>query len=166
MPQLDIATFPMQLFWLAVTFGLLLILMAKVALPRVGGILEERNRRIDADLAAAKAARDKAEALMAEYEKTLANARSEAQSVMKSVLDAVTAESQKRETALAQKLSAQTADAEQRIRAAKDAALANVREIAAAVAVAATQKLLGEAVAESEAKAAVEKAAATAGGRA
>ena len=42
MPQLDPATFPTQLFWLAVVFVVLLILMARVGLPRVREVVETR----------------------------------------------------------------------------------------------------------------------------
>ena len=52
-PPFDPATFGSQLFWLVILFGLLYILMSRVALPRVGAILEERDNRIAGDLAEA-----------------------------------------------------------------------------------------------------------------
>ena len=60
-PPFDPATFPSTLLWLAICFGALYVLMSRVALPRVGGILENRKTLIDADLAAADADRSKTE---------------------------------------------------------------------------------------------------------
>jgi glycerol-3-phosphate acyltransferase PlsX len=46
MPQLNPKTMATQLFWLAVTFIALYVLMAKVALPKVGAVIDARAERI------------------------------------------------------------------------------------------------------------------------
>ena len=53
-PPFDTQQFPSQLFWLSVTFLLLYVIVAKVALPRIGSIFEERSKRIGDDLAEAQ----------------------------------------------------------------------------------------------------------------
>jgi F-type H+-transporting ATPase subunit b len=155
MPQLNPGVFSMQLFWLAITFGLLLVLMAKVALPRLSRILDARSSRIDGDIAAAKAARASAEELQAAVQKQLADAKASAAATLKAVQDSVSAEAKQRESELVQKLTAETASAEARIDAAKSAALANVRSVASEVAQAAASKLLNVAVSDADATAAV-----------
>ena len=50
MPQFDPSVFAPQLFWLVVTFIALYWLVAKVAVPRVGEVLEQRARVIQEDL--------------------------------------------------------------------------------------------------------------------
>ena len=72
MPQLEVSTFLPQLVWLAITFCLLYLLMARIGLPRVGGVIEARRRRIDDDLARAAQLKSEAEAVMAAYQQTLA----------------------------------------------------------------------------------------------
>jgi len=53
-PPFDPSTFPSQLFWFALIFILLYVLMSRVALPRIGTILEDRRKQIDSDLADAQ----------------------------------------------------------------------------------------------------------------
>src|SRR5436190_18021875 len=74
-------TFPSQLFWLVICFTLLYVLMAKVALPRVGAILDARRARIDGDLGEANRLKVHAEDSMTAYEKSLAEARGRAQTI-------------------------------------------------------------------------------------
>jgi hypothetical protein len=79
MPQLEVSTFVPQLVWLAITFVILYLLMAGIGLPRVGGAIETRRRRIDDDLARAAQLKSEAETVLAAYQETLARARAEAQ---------------------------------------------------------------------------------------
>ena len=65
---LDPSTFVPQLFWLALAFGLLYLLLKRVALPRVSDVIEERRERIERDIA-------KAEGLKVETEQAPALAR-------------------------------------------------------------------------------------------
>ena len=53
-PPFDATTFASQLFWFALTFILLYLLMSRVALPRIGTILEDRRKRVESDLAEAQ----------------------------------------------------------------------------------------------------------------
>ena len=79
MPQLEVSTFAPQLVWLAITFCLLYVLMARIGLPRVGSAIDARRHRIDDDLARASQLKSEAETVMAAYQQTLASARAEAQ---------------------------------------------------------------------------------------
>ena len=74
-------TFASQLFWLALTFIGLYVLMAKVALPRIAAILENRRRHITDDLAAAENLKQQSSAALAAYEKALADARDRAHAI-------------------------------------------------------------------------------------
>jgi len=145
MPQLDPTGFPTQLFWLAVIFVVLLILMARVGLPRVRAVIDTRAAKIDGDLGAAADARGRSEALLAEYERSLAAARAEAQSTVRAMAETMAKEQAHREHELMQQLAVEARSAETRIAAAKRDALANVRQIAVEAAQAAAMRLVGDA---------------------
>ena len=83
MPQLDVSTFLPQLVWLAITFIVLYLLMWKLGLPRVDAIIAARRKRLDDDLARATEIKAEAEAVIAAYQKTLAEARAQAQAAIK-----------------------------------------------------------------------------------
>jgi F-type H+-transporting ATPase subunit b len=133
MPQLDFADFPPQLIWLAITFVLLLILMSRVALPRVAGAIEQRDARIKGDLDRAERVKVDADAALAAYQKTMAEARAKAQAELRQAQAAVAAETAQRESAFAQQLAQRTKVAEDGIAAAKTRAVADLRGLGAEV---------------------------------
>ena len=45
LPQLDLATYSSQVFWLIISFVVLYFLVAKLAMPRIAEVLEERQER-------------------------------------------------------------------------------------------------------------------------
>ena len=157
MPQLDLSTFPSQVFWLAVIFVLLYLLMARVALPRVSAMIDARKSRIDGDLERAAQMKAEAEAVMAAYERSLADARAQAQATLKEALDRFSAEATDRQKKAAEALAAETTAAEKRIAAAKAEALTGLRAVAIDVARTATRKLVGVDVDEGSAAAAVDR---------
>lgn len=159
MPQFDVTTFSSQIFWVVVIFTLLYFIMARFALPRVAEVMEERQDKIDDDLAKAERLKNEAETVLAEYEKAIADARSEAGEVMQAASDAIAADDTKRQAELSRALSKRTEEAEARIAEAQRAALDNIRSVAAEAAGSATAKLIDEPVSGAEAQAAVEQVA-------
>ncbi|MDX2103060.1 MAG: F0F1 ATP synthase subunit B' [Alphaproteobacteria bacterium] len=143
MPQLDTTTYATQLFWLFVTFGILYVLMSRVALPKVQSVVERRQSAIQADLAAAQEARRQAESLRAEAEAALSQARDEASLLVKAAAEKASREAMLAEQELGRALAAEAEAAERRIAAAQAEALANVRSIAIEVATSATERLVG-----------------------
>lgn len=156
-PPFDPATFPSQLLWLAITFGALYLLMSKIALPRIGGILENRKSIIDADLAAADASRQKTDAAIAAYEAALAAAKAKAQGIANESREAITADLAAKRSAVEADLTAKVTAAEARISATKAEALTHVDEIATETAQTVVSQLVGDVSADSV-RAAVAKA--------
>jgi F-type H+-transporting ATPase subunit b len=158
MPQLDVSTFLPQLVWLAITFIVLYLLMWKLGLPRVDAIIAARRKRLDDDLARATEIKAEAEAVIAAYQKTLAEARAQAQAAIKERTERFAAEAAERQRQLATALAEQTRAAEQEIAAAKERAFAEIRNVAVDVARSITEKLTGSAPAEARLTPAVDRA--------
>lgn len=143
LPQLNAHTYPTQIFWLAVTFVILYLIMSKVALPRIAEVLEERQERIADDIETAERLRSEAAAVQAEYEKALADARSKAQELFRETGDVLAKEHSEAEAETARKLARKTKTAETRIEKQRAEALESLRTVASETAAAATAKLIG-----------------------
>ena len=74
LPQLDISTFPNQIFWLVVALIVIYFLLAKVAMPRIESILAERHGAIQRDLDQAAELKLRAEEAEKSYQQALAEA--------------------------------------------------------------------------------------------
>lgn len=143
MPQFDPKTMPSQIFWLIVCFAILYVIMSKVVMPTLGGTIEARAAKIQGDLDAAARARDEAKAALAHYEKSIADARAEAQAANRAAADAASAATNAKLTEVGQRIGGEIAQAETRIAEARQAAMGNVRSMAVEVAQAAYAKLVG-----------------------
>ncbi len=98
-------TFASQLVWLAICFVALYLLISRIAVPRIGGIIEAREGKIAGDLAEAQRLKADSEAALAAYEKSLADARGRAQTIGAEIhakLNAEAEENRKRLEAQAQ----------------------------------------------------------------
>jgi F-type H+-transporting ATPase subunit b len=146
MPQFNPAHFEPQLVWLGITFLALYLLMSKLILPRINGILAQREDRIDGNLQRAEALKEEAAQVLAAYQKAIADARAQAQGALAKAAADIAAETATREAEFARKMADQTAAAEAGIRAAKAQALADVRGIASEVAAMMAGKITGAAV--------------------
>lgn len=136
LPQLHSPDFAPQLFWLVLTFAALYWVMSRIALPRIGEVIEERQDRIQRDLAAAERLKGETEKALAAYEKALGDARANASSIARQTRESLSAEVEKERKAVEDQLAKKLADAEAAINATKAKALANVKDIASDTAVA------------------------------
>jgi F-type H+-transporting ATPase subunit b len=145
MPQLVVADYTPQLFWLAITFILLYALMSRLLLPKVGGMLAERDRYIEDELGRAERLKGETDEALRGYEAALSQARAEAQNLHRETGAAISALSAKREQAFAAELAERTRKAEGSIDAAKRGALKALPQIATEVASSAVQRLTNKA---------------------
>ena len=155
-PPFQSQYFPSQLFWLALTFILLYVLMARIALPRIASIFAERHKRISEDLAAANRFKEQSEAANAAYQKSLADARARAQAIASETRGQQAAAAEATNKKLEAQLHEKLASAEQSIAATRAAAMANVGSIATETASAIVERLVGTVPAQGDVAAAVD----------
>jgi F-type H+-transporting ATPase subunit b len=158
MPQLDFSTYASQLFWLLVTFVLLYFLMRRLALPRVDRAIGARRSRIETDLGEAEQLKREAETVLAAYQKSLSDARAQAQATLRMTIEQAAAEAAERQRRFAAELAAETEAAERQIAAAKERALADIRNVAVEAAGAVSEKLVGAPAEAAALAAAVDRA--------
>ena len=158
MPQLDPLDWAPQLIWLALTCGVLYLLMACVALPRIGGVIEKRAAQISGDLEAAEKLRRETEDAIAAYEQALAEAKQKAHAIVEEGRAKLKAETDTEREKLERELAAKSAEAEARIAEAKASAMKEVNAVATDVASDIVRELTGIAPDKSD----IEKAVASA----
>lgn len=141
MPQLVIEDFLPQLVWLAITFTALYVVMARIALPRIGGVIEDRRDKIADDLEAADRFKRDAEDALTAYEESLADARAKALAIAGETRAKVTAENDAEKAKVEADLEKQIADAEGRIAQTRNDAMANVSTVAKDITAALTAEL-------------------------
>jgi F-type H+-transporting ATPase subunit b len=142
-PPFESSTFASQLVSLAIAFGLLYLIVSRLALPRVGGILAARKQVLDNDLAEAAKLKADSDAALKAYETELANARAKAQTMASEVREKLNADQDAAKARLEESLNAKLASAEQTIAATRTAAMSNVRGIASDTASAIVERLTG-----------------------
>ena len=136
-------TFASQLVSLVIAFVALYLIVSRIALPRVGGLLDARQNAIEGDLAAAQKLKDESDSALKAYESELAAARSRAQAISAETREKLNAAAEAQRKTLEDQLSVKLADAEKTIASTREAAMSNVRGIAAEAAAAIVQRLTG-----------------------
>jgi F-type H+-transporting ATPase subunit b len=142
MPQLDPATFASQVFWLVVSFVVLTLILWRVALPRISSTLENRQQRIDNDIARAEEIAAEAEGVLSAYEEELTKTRSSAQEELHKAAEEAIAETETRNNALTEKLATNSDAAHHRIDGARKDAIANVSGMVEDIARQAVERLV------------------------
>ena len=143
LPQLDIDTWPSQLFWLVVLFGAGYLVMAKMVTPRIGAVLEERRKTLNGDLEKARNASADAAKIRADYENDLEKARSKAGEYAKQAAAEAAKKADDADAKIAQKLAKKVAKAEAKLAEAKSSAMGNLNDVAAEAAVSTVAALTG-----------------------
>jgi F-type H+-transporting ATPase subunit b len=157
-PPFDASTFVPQLFWLAITFTFLYVMLARVALPRIAQVIEDRRDRIADDLDAAEQHRQEANVALSAYDKVLADARGKAGELAAKTRDAMKADADKATGEVDADIARQLEAAEARIAEIKAQAMRDVRAAAIDVTGAIVDKIIRTRPSEDEIARAVDAA--------
>ncbi len=142
-PPFQKDTFASQLVSLLIAFVALYLIVSRIALPRVGGLLDVRQKAIEGDLAAAQKLKDASDAALKAYESELAAARSRAQAIGAETREKLNAAADAERKTLEERLTVKLAGAEKTIAVTRETAMSNVRGIATEAAAAIVQRLAG-----------------------
>ena len=134
---------PSQLVSILIAFVALYLIVSRIALPRVGSVIDARANTIEGDLADAQKLKDESDTALKAYESELAAARGRAQAIGNETREKLNAEAEAERKSLEDKLSVKLADAEKTIAATRESAMSNVRGIAGDAAAAIVQQLTG-----------------------
>ncbi|WP_170984407.1 F0F1 ATP synthase subunit B' [Rhodoligotrophos defluvii] len=156
MPQFEFETVPPQIIWLVITFVALYFIMSWFALPKVGGVIEQRTNRIAGDLDEADRLRRDAERSSEVYQTSLAEARARAHTIHQETRDATSSELETIRRAVEAELEEKLSAAEARIAQTRDKALAEIKDVAIDTAGAIVERLTAQTVDRSVLAAAVE----------
>jgi F-type H+-transporting ATPase subunit b len=164
MPQIAqiAATYASQIFWLLITFGLIYFVIGKGMLPKIEATVDARDKKIADDLAAAQAARSKADDTEAKYRAKMDEARAAAMKTAADAKAASTADSEKRVKAADAKLAEKAAAADAALKTAQARAIAEIESVAVDAAQEIVAKVSGITVDKTAAKSAVKAALAAA----
>ena len=144
MPQLNYHDFAPQLVWLSIAFVALYFVMSRLAVPRIEETLAKRQAKIQGDLDAAEKANEETRALVADYEKRLADAREDARRVTRERGEADSAEAAALFKDLHDRLAKQIDEAEKRIAAQRDDVMAGLEHMARDIGQEVYAKLAGQ----------------------
>ena len=143
MPQLDAQTFSSQIFWLVVTFLITFLILKLSITPKLSEILSNRKNRIDSDILEAKKAKEEAEKVKLEQEKSISDAKSNAALIVKEVIDKSNHTIRENETIAKDKFQKKISEAEKNILSIKSDILNNISDTATDLTILITQKFSG-----------------------
>ncbi|MCB9983959.1 MAG: hypothetical protein H6861_09890 [Rhodospirillales bacterium] len=143
LPQLNFSTYPTQIFWLFIAFIVLYFIFSKKTLPEISSTLEDRREHVEGDIDSAARLKEEAEDVHAAYDEILSEARKRASDEFANIEESIKASTNKKLSAFKSKAAKKTEATEQGLNEAKKKAIEDMHSVAAEVASAAAEKIVG-----------------------
>ncbi len=154
LPQFRFEFWGGQIVWLLLIFAVLYTLLARVFVPRLRRVLDVRAETIASAVEQARMVQAEADAQATAAKAEIEQARTASRALAAEAKAKATAELNKRQAAEDERLAGELAQAEDRIRGLRDAAMTNVSSIAVETAQAIVERLTGAKVTAADIKAA------------
>jgi len=151
-------TYSSQIFWLLIIFGLVFFVVGRGMVPKVMDTVAQRDAQIAGDLAAAQAARDRADEQEAAWRERENANRADAQALVSKAKADAAAKAEKKLATAQTKIDARIAEAEERIAIARGEAAAEIESVASEAARDIVSRLAGVKVTDKAAQTAVKEA--------
>lgn len=159
MPQFDFTQASHQIFWLTLIFGMLFLIVRGI-LPRVDRVVESRAEHIAGDLRSAEAARAEAEAATSGGSTAIADARGRSMALTGKAREAASAAMARRMAEVDETLAMRAEAASASLATTRQAAMAELDQLAAEATVALVKRVAGIDIDPGEASQIVRKVAA------
>ncbi len=147
--------FSSQLFWLLLVFGTIFFVIGRGMVPKIRGVVEQRDAKITGDLEKAQRAREDAEKTESAYRERMDASRAEAMKLSQAAKQAAARDAEERVRAVDVQVGGKIAEAEDRIRASLETAMRDIDSVAAEATRELVAKLTGQDVPAADAQRAV-----------
>ena len=143
MPQLDTEFWVSQIFWLAITFSILFVLLSKFILPKISANLETRKSLILENINQAEKQREESDSKIKEYEEILAKSKHEANNQINQAKEKMLKDINLKKISLEEDLTKEILKAEVEIQELMNKAPERINKIAVEVSADLLQQLIG-----------------------
>jgi F-type H+-transporting ATPase subunit b len=142
MPQLDTEFWVSQIFWLAITFSILSVLLSKIILPKISANLETRKSLILDNISIAEKKRKESDSKIKEYDEIIEKSKNKAKSIVNQAKERLIKDINLKKKTLDNNLSDEIQKAEVEIQQFRDEAPEKINKIAIEVSTNLLQQLI------------------------
>jgi F-type H+-transporting ATPase subunit b len=146
------------MLWTLLVFGLTMVLLSRLAFPRISQALGRRQRAIEESIDTAQRTREEADRILAEYRQRLTEARAQADEIVQRARQAAQAHEREAKEQGHEIVAEAARKAQREIEAATRRALDDIRKEVADLTIAATEKVTRKALDEADQRRLVEEA--------
>ena len=129
MPQLEISTFPSQIFWLCVSFIVLYILLSSIVIPKISSVIKGRETEIKNNINNSEKLYIETEKINDEFEKIKEETENKARSIINSLKESTNKKIAENNELLKKNLEKKLEKSELEINAKKKSVLKNINKI-------------------------------------
>ena len=143
MPQLNPEFWVSQIFWLAITFGILYVVLSKLILPKISANLESRKSRISDNIEAADKQKEESVKKLKEYDEIISESKTEAKNIFNQAREKAIKDINTKRAVLDKQIDDEIKKVEKEINQLRKDAPAKINKIAIETSSELIQKLIG-----------------------